>query len=73
MVLETQVDFIAFVEDRFIPARVRGEWARLRAKGLVSVWAPASQESSHVGRAGVGVISLRGASVSLPTFATAQF
>ena len=29
--------------------------------------------SSHVGNAGVGVVSLRGAPISLPTFATAQF
>ena len=32
---------------------------------MTTVWAPASQESSHVGHAGVGV-------VSLPTSATAQ-
>ena len=37
-----------------------------------SIWAPASQVSSHVGNAGVSVVSLRGASLSLPTFATAQ-
>ena len=42
-------------------------------KGLATVWAPASQDTSHVGHAGVGVVSLRGAPVSLPTFATAQF
>ena len=40
---------------------------------MSSVWAPASQDSSHVGNAGVGVISMRGAPVALPTFATAQF
>ena len=73
MVLETCVDFLAVVEHRLVPARVRGEWARLRAKGASSVWSPASQESSHVGHGGVGVISLRGAPLSLPTFATAQF
>ena len=66
-------DFIAVVEHRSTPAGVRSEWARLRSKGLASVWAPASQESSHVGHAGVGVISMRGAAVSLATFATAQF
>ena len=44
-----------------------------RGKGLSSIWAPASQESSHVGNAGVGVVSLRGALLALPTFATAQF
>ena len=56
-----------------IPARVRSEWSRLRGKGLSSIWAPASQDSSHVGNAGVGVVSLRGAPLALPTFVTAQF
>ena len=55
-----------------IPARIRSEWSRLRVKGLSSIWAPASQDSSHVGNAGVGVVSLRGAPLALPTFATAQ-
>ena len=66
-------DFIAVVDHRLIPARVRCEWARLRAEGLASERAPASQESSHVGHAGDGVISMKGAPLSLPTFATAQF
>ena len=73
LVLDTEVDFLAVVEHRLIPARVRGEWARLRKKGLATVWAPASQDTSHVGHAGVGVVSLRGAHLSLPTFATSQF
>ena len=64
---------MAVVEHRLIPAGVRCEWARLRRKGLATVWAPASQDTSHVGHAGVGVVSLRGAPLSLPTFATAQF
>ena len=38
--------------------------------GLASIW---SQASSHVGSAGVGVVSLSGAPLSLPTIATAQF
>ena len=42
-------------------------------RGASSVWSPASQESSHVGHGGVGVISLRGAPLSLPASATAQF
>ena len=50
-----------------------GEWSRLGCKGISSVWAPASQDSSHVGNAGVGVVSLRGAPLALPTFVTAQF
>ena len=65
--------FLAVAEHRLIPARVRSEWSRLRKKGLASIWAPASQDSSHVGNAGVGVVRLRGALLSLPTFATAQF
>ena len=52
---------------------LEGEWARLRARGASSVWSPASQESSHVGHGGVGVVSLKGAPLSLPTSATAQF
>ena len=40
---------------------------------MSSVWAPACHDSSHVGNAGVGVVSMRGALVALPTFATAQF
>ena len=63
--LDAGVDFLAVAEHRLIPARVRGEWCRLRKKGLASIWARASQESSHVGNAGVGVVSLRGAPLSL--------
>ena len=54
LALEAGVDFLAVVEHRLIPARVRSEWARLRSKKLASVWAPACQDSSHVGNAGVG-------------------
>ena len=73
LALEVGVDFLAVAEHRLILARVRGEWARLRKKGLPSFLAPATQDSSHVGNAGVGVVILRGAPFSLPTFATAQF
>ena len=67
LALEAEVDFFAVVEHRLIPARVRSEWAGLGAKGFS--WAPASQDSSHVGN----VASLRRAPVALPTFATAEF
>ena len=70
---EAPVDFLAVVEHRLIPARARSEWDRLRRKFLASVWAPANQDSSHVGNAGVGVVSLRRALVALPSFATSQF
>ena len=66
--MEAQVDFLAVVEHRLIPARVHSEWARLREKGLGTV-----QDSSHVGHVGVGVSSMRCALVSVPTLATAQF
>ena len=45
---------------------MRGEWSSLRRGGVISIWAPACQDSSHVGNAGVGVVSLRRASLSLP-------
>ena len=73
LALNADVDFLAVAEHRLIPARVRGEWSRLRGKGIFSVWAPASQDSSHVGNAGVGVVSLCGAPLASPSFATAQF
>ena len=73
LALDAGVDFLAVAEHRLIPARVRSEWSRLKGKGLSSIWAPASQDSSHVGHAGVGVVSLRGAPLALPTLITAQF
>ena len=71
LALAAGVDFLAVAEHRLIPARVRSEWSRLKGEGLPSIWAPASQVSSHVGNAGVGVVSLRGAPLALPTFVTA--
>ena len=73
LALEVDVDFLAVVEHRLILARVRGEWAGLKRKSSASFWAPACQESSQVGNAGVGVICMKGAPLALPTFATAQF
>ena len=70
LAMEAGADFLAVVEHRLISAQVRGEWVRLSGKGLASAGAPASQDVSH---AGVGIVSLRGAPVALPTFATAQF
>ena len=73
LALGAGVDFLAVAEHRLILARVRSEWSMLREKGLSSVWAPASQDSSHVGNVGVGVVGMRGAPLALPTFATTQF
>ena len=38
LALEGEVDFLALIEHRLIPARVRCEWDRLKRKGLASVW-----------------------------------
>ena len=47
----------------------------LDSAGLVfgRFWAPANKESSHVGHAGVGLVNLKGAPLSLPTFASSAF
>ena len=66
--LDAAVDFLGVTEHRLIPARVRNVWSRLRGKGMHSFWAPASQESSHVGNAGVGVVSLKDAPLAMPRF-----
>ena len=73
LALGARTDFLAVPEHRLILVRVRSEWARLKSKGVASIWAPASQGSSHVGIARVGVISMKGAPLALTTFATAQF
>ena len=72
-VLDTDADFVAVVEHRLVPARAKSEGKRLLHAGVRSVWAPASLEGGHVGHAGVSVLSLRGAPISLPTFATVGF
>ena len=51
--MEAGVDFLAVVEHRLIPARVRSAWARLRGRD----WPPSGhllvRVPSHVGNAGV--------------------
>ena len=73
LALDAGLDSLAVAEHRLIPDRVRSEWSRLRGKGLSSIWAPVCQDSSHVCNAGMGVVGLRGAPLSLPTFASVQF
>ena len=51
--LESDAGFLAVIEHRSVPAWVRNAWAGLRRTGIRSVWAPADQESGHVGHAGV--------------------
>ena len=71
--LDTAADLLVICEHRLIPARVRSERASLRSAGFHSVWAPASQEGSHVGHAGDVVVSLKSAPLALPSFAAAIF
>ena len=72
-VLDTDADFVAVVEHRLVPAWARSEGKRLLLAGVRSVWAPGSLEGEHVGHAGVGVVSLPGAPISLPSIATVGF
>ena len=71
--IDIDSDFLCVTEHRLVPARVRSEWRRLRDRKISSIWSPASQELSVVGNAGVGVISLKGAPLALPTIATPGF
>ena len=71
--LDIAADFLVICEHRLISARLRSGWASLRSAGFHSVWAPASQDGSHVGHAGVGVVSLKSSHLALPSFATAFF
>ena len=71
--LDTDASFLALLEHRLVLARARSEVARLGRAGLSSFWSPACQDSGHGGHAGVGVVSLRGAPLSLPSFATASY
>ena len=73
MLLTLMPIFSAVVDHRLVPARARSEGKRLLQAGARSVWALASLEGWHVGHAGVGVVSLRGAPISLPTIAAVGF
>ena len=54
----------------FLPGP-EGVCTQLRSAGIYSVWALACQDSSPGGHAGVGVVSLPGAPLTLSTTATA--
>ena len=73
LALECEETFSAVIEHRLIPARVRTVTAALKASGRASVWAPACQDNISGGHAVVGVVSLRGAPLTLPSFCTPGF
>ena len=57
--LETKVDFLVVTEHRLVPARAGSDGKRSRAMNISSLWTAACQESSHVGHAGEGIVSLK--------------
>ena len=73
LALDSCAQFLAFAEHRLIPSRTRSVCHQLRKAGNHSVWAPACQDRVAGGHAGVGVVSLGGATLSLPSFVTPQF
>ena len=70
--VETDCDFLVISDTRLIPARSKNEAAKLRRKNVASICSLACQATSHVGAAGVGMGSLKGAPVSMPSIATAN-
>ena len=71
--MDSCAQFLAVAEHRLIPSRARSICHHLRRAGHHSIWAPACQDKIAGGHAGVGVISLGGAPLSLPSFVTPQF
>ena len=73
LALESSAHFLAIAEHRLIPARARAVTTQLRQARRSSVWAPSCQDVTPGGHAGVGVISLYGAPLSLPTLLDPSF
>ena len=65
LALDSYAQFLAVAEHRLIPSRARSVCHQLRRAGYQSVWCPACQDQVAGGHAGVGVVSLGGASLSL--------
>ena len=66
--MDSCAQFLAVAEHRLIPSRARSVCHQLRKAGFQSVWALACQDRIAGGHAGVGVVSLGGAALSLPSF-----
>ena len=75
LALESSAHFLAIAEHRLVPARARARavTTQLRQARRSSVWAPSCQDVTPGGHAGVGVISLHGAPLSLPTLLDSSF
>ena len=73
LALESKAHFLAVAEHRLVPARARTVTTHLRKVRRSPVWAPSCQDVTPGSHAGVGVISLHGASLSLPTLFDPSF
>ena len=58
---------------QLVTVRARSVGNQLRKADFHSVWAPACQDSIPGGHAGVGVVSLGGAPLVLPSMVTPEF
>ena len=72
LALDSCAQFLAVAEHRLIPSRARLVCHQLRKAGHQSVWSPACQDQVAGGHAGVWVVSLAGASLTLSSFVTPQ-
>ena len=73
LALDSCAQFLAVAEHWLIPARARSICHQLRKAGHHSIWAPVCQDSIPGGHAGVGVVSLGGAPLALPSIVTPEF
>ena len=73
LAMDSGAQFLAVAEHRLIPSRARSVCHQLRKAGHHSVWAPACQDRIAGGHAGIGVVSLGGAPLCLPSFVAPQF
>ena len=73
LALDSCAQFLAVAEHRLIPSGARSVCHQLRRGCHHSVWSPACQDHVADGHAGVGVVGLGGAPLSLPSFITHQY
>ena len=73
LALDSCAQFFAVAEHRLTPSRARSICHQLRKAGRHSVWAPACQDRIAGGHAGVGVVSLGGALLSLHPLSLLRF
>ena len=73
LALDSCAQFLAVAEHRLIPSGARSVCHQLREAGYQSVWSPVCQDQVAGGHVGVGVVSLAGAPLALPSLVTPQF